>query len=381
MSEQGHLQLEHRQLDLRFADLRVRRPGKERRLLSSLSEHGQQVPIVVVPSGVAGTYVVVDGHKRVRALKRLGSDTVNATVWEMGEAEALLLARSLRTAEAESALEQGWLIHALHASFGRSQEEIARQLDRSPSWVSRRLALVRELPESVQELVRRGRVSSHAAMKHLVPMARANRADCERLAAAVADLGLSTRDIGATSVPRVTFTTMSNEAPLAARRLRLTSVDFVKRGTHAASGRSCALRPVLGARRATGSGRPQRPAEGVGAGAQGEEELLVRHRRPDPPRQCAQGLAPPACRRHPPLRALPALLERPADVLGPGPAGQRRLRTEWRNGVTGTVASPTWQRRGGSLQLPATGVSAYNAGIACLALFSDSSSLRSPPVV
>ncbi len=190
------MDLEHHQLELRYERLRVRRPDTERRLLSSMSEHGQQAPIVVVAGSADGCYVVMDGHKRVRAARRLGQDTVRATVWPMDEAEALLLSRSLRTAEGESALEQGWLLAELQSSFGLGHEELAQRFNRSPSWVSRRLALVSELPEAVQDEVRRGRIGAHAAMKHLVPMARAKTDDCERLAREVAPLALSTREVG-----------------------------------------------------------------------------------------------------------------------------------------------------------------------------------------
>lgn len=50
----------------------VRQPVRERRLLASLADAGQQMPIVVVAAGAA--YVVVDGHKRVRCLRRLHRD-------------------------------------------------------------------------------------------------------------------------------------------------------------------------------------------------------------------------------------------------------------------------------------------------------------------
>lgn len=112
------MDLEFHQLDLRYQGLRVRRLGQERRLLSSLAEHGQQVPIVVVGANEPGRFVVIDGHKRVRALHRLHCDVVTATVWAMGEVEALVLDRTLRQAEAETALEQGWLLSELHRSFG-----------------------------------------------------------------------------------------------------------------------------------------------------------------------------------------------------------------------------------------------------------------------
>ncbi len=190
------MELEHHQLELRYSKLRVRRVGKERQILSSLAANGQQIPIVVVKGGADGQYIVIDGHKRLRALKKLGQDTVEATAWHMNEVDALLLCRSLRTTEAESALEQGWLLHELQSSFGVSQEKLAEQFCRSTSWVSRRLALVHELPDSVQEEVRRGRIGAHAAMKHLVPMARAKKDDCEQLAQAIAPLGLSTREVG-----------------------------------------------------------------------------------------------------------------------------------------------------------------------------------------
>jgi len=189
------LDLEFHQLDLRHEGLRVRRPEKERRLLGSLSEVGQQVPIVVVAAAEPGRYVVIDGHKRVRALRRLRLDTVRATVWDASEAEALLLLHSQRADEAETAIEQAWLMLALHEG-GMAVAELSLRLCRSPSWVSRRLGLVKELPLSVQERIRDGRISSHVAMKYLLPMARANRSDCEALAATVAKEKLTTREVG-----------------------------------------------------------------------------------------------------------------------------------------------------------------------------------------
>ena len=100
------MDLEFHQLDLRHEGLRVRRPERERRLLSSLADRGQQVAIVVIRlPEEPNRFLVIDGHKRIRALQRLGHDTVRATVWDMDETEALILDRSQRTAEGETALE------------------------------------------------------------------------------------------------------------------------------------------------------------------------------------------------------------------------------------------------------------------------------------
>lgn len=188
------MELELHQLELRYEGLRRRGGRRERTLLSSLSELGQQVPVVVVPDK-AGRFVLVDGYKRVRALRRLHRDTVHAVAWELAEPEALLLARLMRTAEGDSALEQGWLLRELHERFGLSSAELARRFDKSESWVSRRLSLVSELPEPIQEHVRKGELSAHAAMKHLVPLARANLEGCLQLAPVLAAHGLSSRQV------------------------------------------------------------------------------------------------------------------------------------------------------------------------------------------
>ena len=179
------MQLEFHQLDRRWEHLRARRPHRQRRLMASLAESGQQTPIVVVLSpDHHDRYLVIDGHKRIAALQQLGRDTVEAVVWPLGEAEALLLDRSLRFSEHETALEQGWLLAEMEQRFGYGLDELARRFDRSVSWVSRRLSLVELLPEAIQQQVREGKISAHVAMKYLVPAARINLEDCLRMAAA-----------------------------------------------------------------------------------------------------------------------------------------------------------------------------------------------------
>src|SRR3989449_4621921 len=177
------MKLEFHQFDRRYEHLRVRNPERQRRLLGSLAAWGQQTPIVVVAiSEKPDRYQVIYGYKRIAALEQLGRDTVEAVVWDMSEADALVLERSMRFSEGETALEQGWLLAELEHRFGYSLEDLARRFDRSVSWVSRRLALVELLPDIVQQQVRTGEISAHIAMKYLVPMARANLDDCQHMA-------------------------------------------------------------------------------------------------------------------------------------------------------------------------------------------------------
>ncbi len=189
------MQLELHEVQQRYAALRRRDPHRERTLAASLSEVGQQMPVVVVREAATG-WVLVDGYKRVRALERLRQDTVEALVWELGEAEALVVTRLMGEGVSDSALEQGWLLTELQRRFGLKLGELARRFDKSDSWVSRRLALVAELPEAVQQLVRDGGLSAHAAARHLVPLARAKAGDWQPLASAAATHHLSSRQVG-----------------------------------------------------------------------------------------------------------------------------------------------------------------------------------------
>jgi len=185
------MDLEPHQIDLRYEALRLRDPRRERLLAASMAAIGQQAPVVVVQG--ASQPILVDGFKRIRALKHLRRDTVQAIAWDLEEREALLLGRLMRTASRESLLEQAWLLDALKTGFQMPLEELARRFDRTPSWVSRRLALVRVLPEPVQAAVRKGQLSAHKAMRVLVPVARANRKDCLALLEALVKAACSTR--------------------------------------------------------------------------------------------------------------------------------------------------------------------------------------------
>ena len=144
----------------------------------------------------AERFVLIDGYKRVRALKRLARDTVRATRWQIAEVEALLLERGLRRGS-EDAFDQAWLLAELQERFGLSLEELARRFEHSKSWVSGRLALIQALPASIQEQVRAGTLEAHAAMKYLVPLARADAAAAQQLATAIAPLKPTSREVGA----------------------------------------------------------------------------------------------------------------------------------------------------------------------------------------
>jgi len=188
------VELELHQLELRYERIRKRAPVAERQLVGSMAEIGQQLPVIVVDE--TDRFILIDGYKRVRALKRLARDTVRACGWQMPEVEALLLERRMRCAS-EDAFDQAWLLAELRHRFGVSLEELARRFERDKSWVSRRLALIQVLPSTIQDSVRAGTLAAHAAMKYLVPLARANAAAATQLATAITTLKPTSREVGA----------------------------------------------------------------------------------------------------------------------------------------------------------------------------------------
>lgn len=182
-------------LELCYARLRVRRPVAEKRLLASLGETGQQSPVVVVPCGEAGRYAVIDGHKRVRALRRLKTDVVKVAVWEMTAQEALVAVYQQASGAGWNAVEEGWLVWELVRTMKLSESEAGRRLERSKGWVSGRLGLVEILPEAVLEGVRSGKIGAYTATRHLLPFARANAGDCENLAVKIIENGFRSREV------------------------------------------------------------------------------------------------------------------------------------------------------------------------------------------
>jgi ParB family transcriptional regulator, chromosome partitioning protein len=186
--------LEFHQLELRHADLRIHDPGRRGRLLASLAAQGQQVPVVVVAEDTR--YVLIDGYLRVAALQQIGRDTVAATPWPVSEVDALVHHHHLSSSSSRSPFEQAWFLARLK-EHGLSLDELAARVCRNKSWVSRRLALVSALSEQTQTKVRQGTIPPHAAMKYLVPLARANKQHCETLVSAIGDTRLSVRDMAA----------------------------------------------------------------------------------------------------------------------------------------------------------------------------------------
>jgi ParB-like chromosome segregation protein Spo0J len=146
------VEIDLHQFDLRHRDLRIIDGDRRRRLIGSLAEIGQQVPVVVIAEG--DRFVLIDGYLRVDALARLHRDTAIATTWTMPEIDALVHHRHLAVA-GRTALEDAWLLGRLR-QHGLSMDQIGRRLCRSKSWVSHRLGLLDALVGDREEAQKSG---------------------------------------------------------------------------------------------------------------------------------------------------------------------------------------------------------------------------------
>lgn len=180
-------------LDLRYAHTRVAKPKLLEMLTTSIERYGQITPVFTIAE--KGRLVLIDGYVRAAAVKRLGRDTIIADVHEIPEQGALFRLLGESGQRQWEAVEQAWIIRDLNQRFGCSLREIARGIGYDTSWVTRRLSLIEGLPDEVLRSVCTGRVSTYAATRVLVPLARANRDHAEKLVAHLAHSPLSTREL------------------------------------------------------------------------------------------------------------------------------------------------------------------------------------------
>jgi len=180
-------------LDLRYSHTRIKSAKTLVTLTNSIQAYGQIVPALAVSE--QGRYVLIDGYKRLSALKACGHDCIILQVVGAGKSASLFLLLAQNDEQKLEAIEQAALIQELHGRFSYPFSVIATRLGKSKSWVKRRLDLIESLPNEVHQAVMSGKVSSWAASRILVPLARANEEDCLALTKKIINDPLSTREL------------------------------------------------------------------------------------------------------------------------------------------------------------------------------------------
>jgi ParB family chromosome partitioning protein len=161
-------------------------------LAASLRERGIIQPIVVRPlRGVPDGYEIVAGERRWRAAQRAGLHEVPVVVIEATDAEALQLAIIENVQRAGlNPLEEAEGYRALMEEFHNSQEEIAKIVGKSRSYIANTLRLLK-LPDAVKAYIQDGKLTAgHARM--LI-----GEANAEQLAQDIVARDLNVREVEA----------------------------------------------------------------------------------------------------------------------------------------------------------------------------------------
>jgi ParB/RepB/Spo0J family partition protein len=154
-SVEGHfLEIPLSELGQSYGRLRIVHPRADACMLDSLRQFGQISPVVVT-SGER--YELVDGFKRLRALKQLGYERVTARVLDLsvhGLKAAMIDLNRKKGSICD--LEEALVVHSLCREDKLSQVEAAVLLGRHKSWVCRRLSLIERLCDEALSHIRLG---------------------------------------------------------------------------------------------------------------------------------------------------------------------------------------------------------------------------------
>jgi ParB family chromosome partitioning protein len=128
-------------------------------LAASIKEKGVLSPILVRPIGL-DRYEIVAGERRWRAAQIAKLHDVPVVVRELADDQALEIAIIENVQRADlNAIEEGAAYEELIEKFGRTQEDVAREVGKSRSHVANTIRLLR-LPEQVKAWVRDGKLTA-----------------------------------------------------------------------------------------------------------------------------------------------------------------------------------------------------------------------------
>jgi ParB family chromosome partitioning protein len=161
-------------------------------LVASLRERGIIQPIVARPvRGTHDAYEIVAGERRWRAAQRAGLHEVPVVIIDATDDEALQLAIIENVQRANlNPLEEAEGYRALIRDFSHSQDDVARLVGKSRSYVANTLRL-QTLPDPVKEHIHAGRLDAGHAR------ALVGHRDAEQLAEEIVSRGLNVRQVEA----------------------------------------------------------------------------------------------------------------------------------------------------------------------------------------
>ncbi len=154
--------------DLRLSPINYRTklgpPEKFKQLCDSVAAKGVLQPITIRPAKGAKGYEVIFGNRRFAAAQRGGLETILAVVRDVPDADVLEL-QVIENAEREdpSPLEEARAFERLVEDHGRTVQQIAERINRTPTYVAQRLKLLK-LSKEVREALDGDKVTLAVAL-------------------------------------------------------------------------------------------------------------------------------------------------------------------------------------------------------------------------
>lgn len=134
-------------------------------LTASIKANGLLEPILVQPLE-DGNYQILNGHYRVRAVRRLRHKTILGHIYPCDRRSALIIfCTSNVLTKSLSALEEAMMMKGLVTEAGFSLAEIGELWGHSKSWVSRRLKLLIGLDPTVKRELEEGQLRPRLAQE------------------------------------------------------------------------------------------------------------------------------------------------------------------------------------------------------------------------
>jgi ParB/RepB/Spo0J family partition protein len=162
-------------IDESFSRFRLTTPGQVQAIQRSLESVGQLHPVIVRQAGAR--FQLLDGFKRFFASRLLQWESLQARVAEVDDVTAKVMILTYNGQGTSLAdFEQAQVVYSLKKEHLLGQEEIARLLGKSVSWVSRRLSFIERLEETVKVHLKLGKITpTHA--RELAHLPRGKQSD------------------------------------------------------------------------------------------------------------------------------------------------------------------------------------------------------------
>jgi len=134
-------------------------------LTFSITRYGLFSPLLVRLMD-DGCYQVISGHCRLKAILKIKWSNCPVTVIDCDDIMAkILLASSNSSSRYFTAIEEGLIIQSMHEQDNLEFADISKLFRKSKSWVSRRLSLVLNLEQNVQNDVQKGLIKARTAQE------------------------------------------------------------------------------------------------------------------------------------------------------------------------------------------------------------------------